>query len=391
MRQFKQMFLSLKLWQTNKHADGIKLEKKHWDGKNKQTKHENFKKKFKNSVMDDAANQLKMKFACNGGRWGCFLQCSLGRSCLRLHCPKNPQQPNKAIKPFLIPKTVQPQPKIHPTRFIRKNARPSVHTLIESHGKLNELLLLVNAVVHWTQHSFTWSHIKSSRFWDIRKIRNFRFHGSKSSFAIDLTTDKCIVKMNSNHVFQFQHAYRVQHDRMDDVIIGFGTFWAIKPSANPNTWVNDKFSSMDYINKQEATTGWCYLTNILEPVFLLHNCVSFGSVQKMYGAEWKDKNKHDFHKDYAFNMHKLIEYRNNNRQIKNKSQLPCGPVFKCKLHSKIKCRRCVEIADVFTPDKWIMKWICNENHHPHFWVFDQKNGLCMTLMKTVTKSKDYTF
>ena len=92
-------------------------------------------------------------------------------------------------------------------------------------------------------------------------------------------------------------------------------------------------------------------------------------------------------------MHKLMldksEYSSAN--VRNDIQLPCGPIFKCKKHARSRCDECLLQNHYYDEQVWRMKWKCNKHISTRFRVLDSKNGLHMTLMKTVKDSHRFIY
>ena len=59
------------------------------------------------------------------------------------------------------------------------------------------------------------------------------------------------------------------------VTLMHGKYWGINKSKTPDEFCNDFYTSMDHVNINEYDIGWNFLTNIEEPIFFIHDCVSF--------------------------------------------------------------------------------------------------------------------
>ena len=410
MRQFKQILVCLQLWNCNVFFDGKKLEFSHQRGKNKQTKNNNHKQAFKTAVTNNDAKNLQMSYALGGGRWGNEFQYSLGEACLSLKDPKNVNMPNPAMKHFLIPRGIGSKCKIHPSQYFgdkkkgeegawRKQdpmsykSSVAINSIIED-GHLAELMLHINSASPPDAPDLTWRELQAHPFWNIKKISAFRFFNHQQSFSMTLGGKKTsIVKTTNNHVFKFKNAYRFKYRDDLEIILAFGILWPIHASATPHNWLNDTFDSMDYVDMRERKNSWYFCTNFLEPVFLLHKCVTFDQIRHTLPRSWRSKNSEAFYHNYAFNKHQLMldkdEYHCS--KIRRGIQLPCGPIFKCKRHSVSRCQECSADNNYFDQKQWKMKFHCNKNVSSHFRVLDSKNGLHMTLMKTVKKSHNFIY
>ena len=65
--------------------------------------------------------------------------------------------------------------------------------------------------------------------------------------------------------------------------------------------------------------------------------------------------------------------------------LPCGPAWTCKQHQQHACTICPRVNGRPTTKHWKVKWFCNISTQPQMFIFDEKNGLVMTLMKSQRK------
>ena len=201
------------------------------------------------------------------------------------------------------------------------------------------------------------------------------------------------MKTNTNHICQFSHVYVVRVVAHEDVILGFGSFWPVVKSSQRNKWLKNQWKSMDYIDKKQHVEGFFYVTNVVEPVILIHECLSFASVRSTLSHDWRAMDPIDFCKNYAYNMHKLQEeyLAISNRKRQAKIRLPCGPHFKCKKHDRMHCRRCMTQREVYNKKKWNVIWWCNTKHCSIYRILDEQNGLNMTLMQTVQCAQHHIY
>ena len=333
---------------------------------------------------------LMLRYVINGGKWGPYLQYSLGSSCFQIQNP-HPQkrnQPNPALINFLFVDEVHAKSKIYIGECFGETLKPSVIQQIESYNNINGLMNHINYVAQgWMNGlTITWKCLLRDNDWSIKKIKSFRFHNHHMSFAMSLTkNNKCIVKTIHNEVFQFQNAYKFTYNNYGDIYVAYGTTWSICNSNQPYRWHNDKFKSLDYYNVNKRKAKWYFMTNFVEPVFTFHECVSFSQVQSTLPRGWRSQSPLVFYHNYAYNMHQLMLDRDGYkaRKVRDSIKLPCGPIFCCKRHNKIRCNECPVINHIYEQSDWYLKWKCNENVCSQYRIFDCKNGSCMTLMKTV--------
>ncbi|MGB1097578.1 MAG: hypothetical protein ACPG2Y_03190 [Acholeplasmataceae bacterium] len=201
------------------------------------------------------------------------------------------------------------------------------------------------------------------------------------------------MKTNNNYIFKFETAYSFQYRDYDEILLAWGTLWPIIKSDRKFDWKNDKFTSMDKINKKQRKQGWFFMTNLIEPVFLLHSCVSLDRVKDNYPTmkghipDWRTEPSSTFYHHLTLNMHNLILESDDHKQM----ELPCGPVYKCKKHDKSRCWECPHTECKHDFKYWKVGWRCNESTEPHFMILDSKNGLVMTLMETVPRDSEFVY
>lgn len=389
MRQFKQMFACLDIFGNNKFFDGIKGERAHQDNKDIQNKHNNNQMSFKTHVTRQNQKQLTNCYVLNGGRWGPAFQYQLGRAARELKNPKNKDLPNDAMINFVFPTRMSDSRKIQVTKYYGKSHKPCIRVQVKNHQHRSELIQYLNAACHWVDNNrrITWHEINSSKHWKVKKISNFRFHNKDSSFSMILDgSNKCIMKTNNSHVFQFKHAYCFKYLDFDPIFIAFGTFWRIEESSTSNTWLGDKFHSMDSIDIRRRVPGWYFMSNLVEPVFLMHECVRMVDVINTLPKTRKTKKEQQiFYKCFSLHMHKLVVDKRESTNKKQKVELPCGPLYSCVDHDRFSCKQCNTDYLTFSTKKWKLKWKCNTEFNSRYRIFDRKNGLVMTLMRTIQR------
>ena len=406
MRQFRQFMPSLEIWGNNKFFDGIIPEKQHRVGKNYQKNHNNNQNLYKRSVTQAAQDDLAFKYALNGGRWGPNFEYHVGRLVNKIRDPQNPQLPNLILTDFMFPSSMNDSSIVQVNKYLPKNHEPHSEQQLKQllKGKKNqtrrtELETYINAGACWTNKTIELSHIQKSKHWKIRKIVSFTFHLHSQSFKMAFDdNEKCLMKTNNHRIFQFKHAYSFQYKQKDEILIAFGTFWHIKQSRRGSRWINDKFASMDSINHNERHCGWFFMTNLVEPVFLLHACVNLEDVYDSLPdstkcddldiPDWKNliqTNPNQFHQRLTMNLHKLITAKKTYKLELQHMEIPCGPIYKCRKCGKSDCSDCIRSDPHYGDEMWQLCWQCNLSVDPNFWIFDEKNGLLMTLMETVCR------
>lgn len=400
MRQFKQLDAYLFIYGNNTFFDGIKVEFLHKFLKKLQKDQNNYKKTYKTMVTLSQTKQLSKRYALNGGKWGPNFEYQLGRLCRRLKSPKDHSKPNLVLINYLIPSSIIQNEKVHVTKTLGKEAVPSAISQLTQRPKRDELLMYINSQCdkyNWKNNRVTWYSLINDGTWTISKITNFRFHCHDSSFSMNLMDDhKCIMKTRNGYVMQFTHAYQFSYLDYKPFCLAYGTFWKINVAAKPYDWIDDKFASMDFIYKTgKRENGWYFMEYLVEPVFLIHDCVSFDDIKRYLSIDWQRKGSDKaFYRDFTFNMHQLMLEQDEPQYKQGSSQqihLPCGPVFQCKAHKRSRCRQCIVDYMVFTQSHWEPKWKCNVDYHKKFFIFDAKNGLDMTLMKTVVSKNEYKY
>ena len=73
------------------------------------------------------------------------------------------------------------------------------------------------------------------------------------------------------------------------------------------------------------------------------------------------------------------------RRCRN-TQLPCGAAWICQQHQQHSCTICPRQNGKPTTADWKVEWFCNCTRNPKMFIFDEKNGLVMTLMKSQKKT-----
>ena len=383
MRHFKQIFAYLRLYNQIRFIDGKFVELLHDIGKTLQSNHSNHHTTHKEQVSSQCFHQFTLMYAVNGGHWGPNMQYCLGNACLNLRNPKNLTDINPVLKSFRIPSQTHQQHKIQITGLYKMNMIPSPTQQILNHTQNRQFMTYINHGLDSLNVWITWNELVTNPNVRIRKIKQFRFHNNHCSFVLNFENHhKCMMKNNNNQICVFTNAYRIQYPDNQDILLAFGDVWPIYPSNQNTQWIDNKFQSMDYIDQNDHKLQWFYLTNMEEPILLIHECVSFETVRDQLPNNWRSVTNISFHKDFAYNMSKLKQDIDE-MQHGSPTNIPCGPNFKCKRHYRHLCRQCTRNHEQYSRQRWRVFWICNTAYNSQYRILDSKNGFNMTLMKTV--------
>ena len=390
MRGLKQIFPCLALFGNNKFIDGKIIEHSHLWGKNWQLQHNNFRLPFKETVSKHAARMTSMLYIFNGGKWGDQFQYEIGNGWRNLKDPDKPAQCHPALKDVIIPQPCSQSPLIERTKLYNKQhlKRDQVTNIFYDDLK-SQLQTLLN--MKYPNLNCDVDNIIANDNWQIRQISSFTFHNGHCSFHMNFNKTirnklpECIVKLIHGYIMSFTLAFEIQYMDQEPAYLCKGQYWPIHESKTPDTWVDDFYSSMDYINKTQNETGWCFMTNIAEPVFLIHNCVNFSQIKKYLPEQFKDINNFDYIQNISSWCNQIHRWQTEDMHNRFQVPMPCGPVYTCKRHHNNGCVECVKEFNVYPEHDWNGSWKCNVDMSPHFYIFDKKNGLVMTLMKTCAK------
>ena len=385
------MFVSLLLYISNKFIDGKKVESAHQISKNQQTRHNNHRMLFKRLASTSCFRRLSLLYLFNRGRWGSRLQYSLGPSARSLMDPDYPSKPHELIAKWIIKPFPLQSPKIEVTLFYAQRLLKQPFWISVLHDEYtHELIHMLRN--HHNIPTLSVADIKGNSNWKIKRIKCFRFHQGSQSFAMNFAKvkrgvqSKCVVRCNGNIVMRFQLAIQVEYMEQDPVWLCKGEFWPVRKSTNADDWLYDFYSSMDSVNAEQKKHGWNFMTNIEEPVFLIHNCVTFAQVRRSLPEFAKELNKYDYLENMIYWHNRLVEYQNCHHD--HPMDMPCGPVYICKQHQRQCCTQCITHNSRYSQRKFNMEWCCNNHTNPHSWIFDKKNGLVMTLMQTTHRWKE---
>lgn len=390
MRGLKQTFPCLYLFGNNKFIDGKKVEMAHLWGKMWQVKHNNFRLPFKTMVTKHASRMLSLIYIFNGGKWGDELQYCIGPQIQNLTNVQR-SKPHALLEKLVIPKPLPTTPKIEIKRLYKASyLKDNDIVKIFFDKTQNELNQLLNMQFD-DNITCEIEHILDSPAWSVRQIASFIFHQGTSSFHMNFdklcngVKNRCLVKLKQGYIMKFTQAFAMEYQDTEVALLCKGILYPIHVATNPDQWLDDYFSSMDYINVKNAQVGWSFMTNIDEPIFLLHNCVSFQQIKQQLPDTFKDINKYDFVQNLISWSNQMHRWKNSHLPQSYQVQLPCGTHYVCKQHGTNACTQCVKRHNVYPTTHWKLKWQCNKQQSPHFYIFDKRNGLVMTMMKTAKK------
>ena len=385
MRHFKQIFPYLRLFNLIRFMDGKFVELLHDIGKTLQREHSNHHTTHKEQVSKQSFRMLTMLYIMNGGKWGLDMEHHLGNRCLNLRDPKDATRLNPAITNFKIPIQSPQQHKFQITGLYDKEREPSTIQQILQHRKTNIFMQFVNHGLDSLNNNLTWKQLINDNNINVRTVKQFRFHQHHSSFVVNFANKHiCLMKNNNNQVCKFKRVYLIQYPGNRDILIGYGSIWPIYHSNTTTQWIDNKFNSMDFIDNDDRHAQFFFVTNMQEPIILIHECVSFDNIQSTLPSDWQNVSSHQFYTDFAFNMHKIKQdIQDQPQEAQNRMQCPCGPVFKCKEHHRRHCQQCTTHNEVYSRQKWNVSWQCNTNRNTQYRILDAQNGFNMTLMKTV--------
>lgn len=384
MRGFKQMFLTLKIYNSNKFVDGKKVEYAHQLGKGIQTRHNNNRQQFKDNVSDKCFWQLIMTYAVNGGRWGSSWQYGLGEAAQSLKDPLQPAKPHPVLRKYWIPDKLVPCDRIEIREYFTE-LEEQQRGMTDKFDRQTE-----NQLMHLIGDSFgmeqcSWENFGGQPL-STQYIKSFRWHDGLKSFGVDLGVGKAQVKMVNDEICVFADAFTISHTNGQTIHVCKGNHWTLHRSNNRANWINDYFNSMDFINVNEAEMKWSLMSNICEPIFLIHNCVNFANARHTLPEPWHSMAPHKYIRNSLYWCHRLKEtIARAELNVSNTPVVPCGAWYSCIKHGQCVCDECHQGDIGHDRKKWQVKWTCNTFHHPHFWVWDSANGLAIALTGTVKK------
>ena len=383
MRGLKQIFSYLELYGNNKFLDGQKLEVAHLIGKNLQTRHNNFKGSDKENVSLACFRRLIMLFVFNGGKWGDEWQYQIGTQGITLTNPHDHTKPHPLFADWLMKPVTNQQSdersyKI--TQYFGKDTLPDLYwnDLLDGVDSQQILQLLKN---YLELEELDMDEVFLSPVWKFKRVKSWHWLAGVSSFNISWNTPnmKCFVKTNSGHVMQIKLMIEFTY-RYETVMLIHGDYWWIYESDSPDSWVNNEYTSMDFIINDEKKTGWNYIDNIDEPVFLIHDCVKMDrqTLTKL-PMDIKPTNVYTWVQNMLYYSNLIHEYKQTNPG--SNFDCPCGPKYICIAHETCACLDCTDNKGEYPSDKWRVIWCCNKQKNGKMFVFEKKQGLVMTLMK----------
>ena len=383
-RGLKEFLISLKLFNNNDFIDGKKVELSHILPKWLQKKFSNHKGLMKYWVSIKCFRILTLLYVMNGGKWGPNWAYSLGTRGLELKDPQDNTKPHPFIAKWIIPKPMEYFCKIKVIkRYAEKNVSARYWRNLIYNCQFNFFLQKIQT--YFDDGVVDFRLLQTSDRWNMRKVLSFRFYDSYKSFAMNFNNDemKVLVRMKSNHVMEFKDIIEVTHDDAS-VCMMYGKYWPIYESTSSDDFCNDYHKSMDYIKLSDAKFGWNFMTNIAEPILLIHDCVGLtNKLKRSLPQECKPQNQYAWTQHLMFYSNRVQEYIVENPQVNVTA--PCGPRYICKEHSRCSCVQCTIHKGKYPSRKWKIEWCCNVRHVKKMYVFDSKSGLVWTNMKSVPR------
>lgn len=399
MRGFKQFWLTLKLFNNNTFVDGKKVEQAHQMGKDFQQNHNVFKESFKSMVSRKSFDLLVLLFVLNGGHWGDNWQYFLGRMALRLRHPLHADLPHPALQHFKIPFGFRCPYQCENTLYYAScGLDDAIWDSVLSPARIP--LLVPKLAEFFEMPDLRWSQVwDRMSAWVIKRVKCWRFHDDLRSFHVNFENEECeqvpargLVKVISNRICEFVDILEFEYMGMPTkCTIMFGRSWPLHEAVQPRKWYGNKCNSMPYVDMREVEPISCVFDfHIVEPVIMIHNCVSFLDVKSSLPSQFQHVSNIKFYKKLQHYCHKAYcckygtGYDLNARQ-KKAIELPCGPTYKCKAHGNRTCGTCPNRNLSFASKRWMAQWECNTHLNPHFWVFDCQNGLAWGLTTSERK------
>ena len=383
-RGLKQYITSLKMYNNNTFIDGKKLEMSHIIPKWFLKKFSNHKGPLKYWQSKKCFQMLSMIYVLNGGKWGKNWKFSAGSRLLNLKHPCKPNKPHPFLEGWLIP-----QPKLFENKIVISQVFAS-HVMKAAYWRRLFNNYSDNEFITRIKHYFkindlTFADIKNSSQWQLHKIKSFHFNDSFKSFQTSFVSQKqrILVKIDNEFIMESSELIKITY-KEESVGMMYGQYWPIHKNRDEEKWCNDQYTSMDFIYTTEANFGWNFLINITEPVFVIHDCLLLSdAIKKKIPQEFRPCNAYDWIQNILYYSNRIHEWIKENRHTKLK--YPCGPKYTCKKHQVTSCDECTVVKGEYPQQAWNIEWCCNEIVNPKKWIFDSKNGLAMTTMKTTTR------
>jgi hypothetical protein len=197
----------------------------------------------------------------------------------------------------------------------------------------------------------------------------------------------CHVKIHDKWIMKFTTALKIENTENNKIaLLCKGEYFPISQSKQSEIWIGNKHNSMDYVDIRNAQIGWQHMTNIQEPVCLIHDCVSINHIKTKLPKYIKKKHNLILQQNiiyWNYKIHREHHQQQQRRLAANeaKIQLPCGPVYRCQ-HGHVQCHECERInPNIVENVNFKLKWYCNSTIHPYFWIFDAANGYVIGAMK----------
>ena len=349
MRGLKQILISLKLYNTNRFIDGKIVELAHQIGKHLQLRHNNNKQQYKQMVCNGCFNKLSLLYIFNKGRWGSNWEYRVGTKARNLKDADNNNIPHRLLRKWILQDDTDSYPLIHVCDvFQEKNLEDDYWSDLFDPQYNNEFIQLVRT--GFNDNDINLQFMQESMEWNIQRIKGFQFNKHEHTFQISYPdknnhgNQRCIVKMNSNHIMEFYDAIQVSYsgENANTMYLCFGKYTPIHDSDDKDNWCAPNYYSMDYVNGNEQKLGWNSMTNIIEPVYLIHECIQLtddvrrqhdmpDDIKTMGLADWSRTLLHT-----NTEIHKLMEDEDFDE---SQFKWPCCAKWICKKHES-SCMRC---------------------------------------------------
>ena len=386
-RGLRNHLIALKQYNNNDFLDGKKLELSHIIPKWIQKKWSNHKGLLKYWVCMKCFRMLSLLYAMNGGKWGPNWSYQIGRQALQLKHPRDASKPHSFLKKWIIPTPMEYRCRVEVTsRFDASKVASDYWTNLYTHVSFADFLTSI--ADYFQLPAVTLETVQTSDCWSMRKVKGFKFYNTFKSFAVSISdeTARVLVRMKTQHIMEFKDIIEVKYND-EAVTLMHGKYWSINKSKTPDKFCNDFYASMDYVNINRYDVGWNFITNIEEPIFFIHDCVSFNQqIKRLLPQDCKPDNAYIWTQNMLYWSNRLHEYCTTHPNVH--VELPCGPKYICIQHNQNACTDCTKSKGLYPSTEWNVEWCCNLQYCNKMYIFDSKSGLVMTGMKAVKRQID---